>query len=88
MVEYSTHRKTFERNIFGMEYIIEVYVEIKTTTEKGYYEYPGSQDSEIINAEILKAKYYDEINDAWYLSQKTDEELLSEIELTPIDFIG
>jgi hypothetical protein len=88
MVDYSTHRKTFEKNIFGMEYIIEVYAEIKTSIDNGDYYTPSMSDSDFTNLEILKAEYYDEINDAWYLSQKTDEELLSEIELTPIDFIG
>ena len=71
-----------------MEYIIEVYAEIKTSIDNGDYYNPSMSDSDFTNLEILKAEYYDEINDAWYLSQKTDEELLSEIELTPIDFIG
>ena len=86
MVDYSTHRKTFEKNIFGMEYIIEVYAEIKTSIDLGDYDHPSMSDSDFTNLEILSASYYDEDDDQVYLSEKTDEELLAELDLSPSDF--
>ena len=88
MVDYSTHRKTFEKNIFGMEYVIEVYAEIKTSIDLGDYDqWPSMSDSSFTVLEILSAKYYDEDDDQVYLSEKTDEELFAELDLSPSDFI-
>jgi hypothetical protein len=88
MVDYSTHRKTFEKNIFGMEYVIEVYAEIKTSIDNGDQDHPSMSDSSFTVLEILSASYYDEDDDQVYLSEKTDEELFAELDLSPSDFIG
>ena len=69
-----------------MEYVIEVYAEIKTSIDNGDYDHPSMSDSDFTNLEILSASYYDEDDDQVYLSEKTDEELLAELDLSPSDF--
>jgi hypothetical protein len=69
-----------------MEYIIEVYAEIKTSIENGDYYTPSMSDSSFTVLEILSASYYDEDDDQVYQSQKTDEELFAELDLSPSDF--
>jgi hypothetical protein len=86
MEQILDHTKYIETNIFGMEYRITVYARIKYTHCWGDYYTPDTHDSEIIYLEIISASYYDEDLDAEIESEKTDQELLMELDLTAQDF--